>query len=220
MPVRPRRTGWVYTTAISWRLVAQRFSFVLFLILALGLLVFGRTKPVMIESVRAHILDSLAPVLDALARPMVLVESAKHNVVSYLNLRGENEKLRAQIAQLTQWQNAALALDNQNRELRGLLHYKAEPQLSYISARVIADAGGPFVRSLIITAGKIDGVREGMAAMTGDGLIGRVVEVGDWSSRILLITDMNSRIPVTISGSSAKFYISGVNGPVILAVTN
>jgi rod shape-determining protein MreC len=95
--------------------------------------------------------------------------------------------------------------------LRALLHFKTEPGLAYISARVIADTGGPFVRGLIITAGKVDGVREGMAAMTGDGLIGRVIEVGDWSSRVLLITDLNSRIPVTIAGSGDRAILAGDN---------
>ncbi len=110
-----------------------------------------------------------------------------------------------------QWQNAVANLQTENRELRGLLHFKTEPSLAYISARVIADTGGPFVRGLIITAGKLDGVREGMAAMTGDGLIGRVIEVGDWSSRVLLITDLNSRIPVTIAGSGDRAILAGDN---------
>src|SRR5580704_12656089 len=93
----------------------------------------------------------------------------------------------------------------------GLLHFKTEPGIAYISARVIADTGGPFVRGLIVTAGKVDGVREGMAAMTGDGLIGRVIEAGDWSSRVLLITDLNSRIPVTVAGSGERAILAGDN---------
>ncbi len=112
-----------------------------------------------------------------------------------------------------QWQNTALGLENENKELRQLLRYAPEPKLAFISARVIADAGGPFVRSLIVTAGKTDGVREGMAAMTGEGLIGRVVEAGEWSSRILLITDLNSRIPVVITGSGDHAIPGGDNAP-------
>lgn len=212
MPVHNQhRNDWVYTAAVSWRHVAQRFSFALFLLLAVGLLVAGRSQPVIMDDVRAHVLDGLAPVLDALARPMKLVDNVKQRIAYSVNLQDENAKLRAENARLTQWQNTALALENQNKELRGLLHYQAEPQLAYVTARVIADTGGPFVRSLVITAGKLDGVRDGMAAMTGDGLIGRVVEVGSWSSRILLINDMNSRIPVTITGSGDHAILAGDN---------
>ncbi len=213
MPVRPLHNDWVYTTAITWRMTLQRFSFILFLLLALGFLVLSRSQPVLIEQARAWFLDGLAPVLSALARPVVMVENAVQQVTSYLDLRAENEKLRAQNAQMTQWQNTALALENENKELRALLHYKPEPKQAYISARVIADAGGPFVRSLIITAGKTEGVRAGMAAMTGEGLVGRVVEVGEWSSRVLLITDLNSRIPVVISGSGDHAILAGDNAP-------
>ena len=126
---------------------------------------------------------------------------------------GRNARLKAQNADLLRWQNAALALKGENEELRGLLRYKVEPSVSYISARVIAETGGAFVRSLIVTAGKVDGVREGMAAVTGNGLIGRVVEAGEWTSRLLLLTDSNSRIPVAMVGSGDHAILSGDNTP-------
>ncbi|MFY9287549.1 MAG: rod shape-determining protein MreC [Alphaproteobacteria bacterium] len=211
MPVRPRSTGWVYVSAISWRALTHRFSFILFILAACGFLIVGRTHPVLMSDFRAHAVDSLAPVLDAIARPMTAVETAVSNAKSYLTLHAENERLRASNAEMRQWQNAVVSLQNENRELHNLLHFKIEPGLAYISARVIADTGGPFVRGLIVTAGKVDGVREGMAAMSGDGLIGRVVEVGDWSSRVLLITDLNSRIPVTVTGSGDRAILAGDN---------
>jgi len=211
MPVRQRSTGWGYVHVISWRAWTQRFSFILFIILACALLIFGRVQPAAIEGLRAHVVDSLTPVLDAVARPMTAIQSTISNAKSYLALRAENDQLRAQNAQMVQWQNAVVTLQNENHELHSLLHFKTEPGLAYISARVVADTGGPFIRSLVVTAGKVDGVREGMAAMTGDGLIGRVTEVGDWSSRILLITDLNSRIPVTVAGSGDRAILSGDN---------
>jgi rod shape-determining protein MreC len=211
MPVRPRTTGWSYIIAIPWRALNQRFSFILFMAMAIGLLIIGHVQPSLVEGTRTHIVDSIAPALDAIARPMAAAENAITRVKTYLSLQEENERLRQGNAQLTQWQNALVALQNENRDLRALLHFKTEPGLAYISARVIADTGGPFVRGLIVTAGKVDGVREGMAAMTGDGLIGRVIEVGDWSSRVLLITDLNSRIPVTIAGSGDRAILSGDN---------
>ena len=211
MPVRPRSTGWVYANVISWRSLTQRFSFIPFILLACGLIIFGRVQPQIVEGARAHFVDGVAPILDAIGRPMTATENAILNAKNYLTLRAENDKLRASNLQMAQWQNAVVSLQNENRELHALLHFKTEPGLAYISARVIADTGGAFVRSLVVTAGKLDGVREGMAAMTGDGLIGRVVEAGDWSSRVLLITDLNSRIPVTVAGSGDRAILAGDN---------
>ena len=211
MAVRSRSSGWIDTAAPSWRLVTQRFSFILFVVFSVFLLILGRAQPIFVEGLRIHVIDSMAPMLDAIARPMTASENIVETIESYFSLRSENEQLRADNAQMKQWQNAVVAIQNENRELRDLLHFRMEPGLAYISARVIADTGGPFVRGLIITAGRTDGVREGMAAMTGDGLIGRVVEVGDWSSRVLLITDLNSRIPVTVSDTGDRAILAGDN---------
>lgn len=211
MSVHTRRTGWVYATALSWRIAIQRFSFILFMVFSLGILFIGHTKPALVEYVRARTMDGLAPVFDVLSRPMAMIDGVTGRIQSYRSLMAENAKLRAENEQLLRWQNSALSLQTENKELRDLLRYKTEPSLAYISARVIADTGSSFVRSFIVTAGRLDGVREGMAAMTGEGLIGRVVEVGEWTSRIILITDMNSRIPVLLMGSADHAILAGDN---------
>jgi len=211
MSVHTNRSEWVTTTAMSWRVMVQRFSFVLFLAFSVGLLVIGRSNPAAIEHVRSRVMDGLAPTLSLLSRPMAMAESFTGRVQSYRSLLEENVRLRSENDNLVRWQNAALAMANENKELRGLLHYKAEPSLAYITARVIADTGGAYVRSLVVTAGSVDGVREGMAAMTGEGLVGRVVEVGDWTSRVLLITDMNSRIPVMVTDTGDHAILTGDN---------
>ncbi len=211
MPVRARSSGWSYVTAVSLRVVAQRFSFLIFMILALAMLVAGRAQPALVKEARSRAIATMAPVLDAFARPMTAAQGALSDVRSYVAVRRENVRLTRDNAQLKDWQNAVAMLQKENRELRALLNFKTEPGLAYISARVIADTGGPFTRGLIVTAGALDGVREGMAAMTGDGLVGRVVEVGDWSSRVLLMTDLNSRIPVTVADTGDRAILAGDN---------
>jgi len=207
-------SGWSsVAAAVPWRGVSQRFSFVIFALLALALLALSRAQPVMIAGLRTHVIDTLAPVLDAVARPMTAIENAGSAIRDTLSLRADNQKLREENAHMIEWENTVVSLEKENRDLRNLLHFKTEPSQSYISARVIADTGGAYVRGLIVTAGKTDGVREGMAAMTGDGLIGRVVEVGDWSSRVLLISDLNSRIPVTVAESGDRAILAGDNSP-------
>lgn len=211
---RPSSYGWFpAVSALTWRTIPYRFSSAFFLILSLVLLVFARAQPVALSSFRTHVVDGLAPVLDAAMRPMAALEQGEISVQHLLSLKTDNQRLREENLHLGEIQNTAIALKKENNELRALLNFKVEPGLSYISARVIADTGGAYERGLIVTAGRTDGVHEGMAAMTGGGLIGRVVEVGDWSSRILLISDLNSRLPVVIAETGDRFILSGDNSP-------
>jgi rod shape-determining protein MreC len=209
---RSSSSRWYTSTAVlSWRGLSRRFSAVIFVSLSILLLIFSRSQPEAVSSLRANTVDTIAPFLDFIARPALAIQDAGSSLRDIAFLRSENLKLREEKAHLIEWQNAVVLLEKENRELRALLNFKTEPRASYISARVIADTGGAYTRGLIITAGKSDGVREGMAAMTGEGLIGRVIEVGDWSSRVWLISDLNSRIPVTIAETGDRAILAGDN---------
>ena len=83
--------------------------------------------------------------------------------------------------------------------------------VSYVTARVIANSGGAYVRTVMINAGTDGGLARGQAAITGDGLVGRLTEVGSRAARVLLITDLNSRIPVRIEGSRTSAVLAGDN---------
>jgi rod shape-determining protein MreC len=96
-------------------------------------------------------------------------------------------------------------------ELRSLLRLVPQPAVSFVTARVIANSGGAFVRNFLVDAGSDSGVARGQAVITGDGLVGRVVEVGTRAARILLVTDLNSRIPVIVERSRQRAILSGDN---------
>jgi rod shape-determining protein MreC len=151
------------------------------------------------------------PILDAISRPAATAARFVESVHEVINLRNENDRLRSENATLLRWQQAAQRLDAENRSLRSLLNYKPELASSYITARVVADPGGAFVRTVVVTAGYRDGVRPGQAAVAGQGLMGRVVQVGEWSSRVLLVTDLNSRIPVVVEPSRQRAVMTGDN---------
>ncbi|MGH6920845.1 MAG: rod shape-determining protein MreC, partial [Geminicoccaceae bacterium] len=78
-------------------------------------------------------------------------------------------------------------------------------------ARVVADAGGPFVHTVLVDAGTDQGVVKGMAAVNERGLVGRVIEVGRRSARVLLLTDFNSRVPVMVEPARDQAILAGDN---------
>ena len=83
---------------------------------------------------------------------------------------------------------------------------------AFQTARVVADGGGIYARAVLLAAGPNHSLRKGQIALDERGLAGRVTEVGSRSARVLLATDMNSRIPVTLEGSRARAMMVGTNG--------
>ncbi len=201
----------VYRQAQPIRSLAQRFAYISMVAAAVGLMILGKVDVLLMDSIRAHVTDTVAPILDALSRPVESVAKAIDHVRQLSVLRQENTLLRESQARLLQWQTAALRLEAENKNLRDLLNYVPGSEPSFITARVIADTGGAFAHSLILNAGVRDGVAKGQAAMTGDGLVGRVAGAGSRSARILLITDLNSRIPVLVGTKRTRAILAGNN---------
>jgi rod shape-determining protein MreC len=106
----------------------------------------------------------------------------------------------------------ALALDAENQRLKASLHWIPDPDVSFVTARVVAEAGGIYARAVLLALGPNHGIRRGEIAVDERGLIGRITEVGARTARVLLITDLNSRIPVMLETSRAHAILVGTNG--------
>jgi rod shape-determining protein MreC len=197
-----------FASARAW---LQRFTFAFLFIAAFALMLLGRADGDLIQRARTALTDAVSPILDGVARPLESVRQAYDNARDFVNLRAENEALRQDQERLLQWQVVARQLEAENQGLRDLLKFIPDPGASFVTARVVADNGGAFVRTALVAAGYRDGVRRGDAAMTGDGLVGRVVEVGQRSARILLLTDINSRIPVVVERTRDQAILAGDN---------
>ncbi len=116
--------------------------------------------------------------------------------------------LQEEIRELKVWQARAIALEERVRAYQRILNLQGEPPSNAVTARVITENKGPFTRSLLANAGRAQGVETDYVAVNENGLVGRVIQVGERSSRILLVTDFSSRVPVMgeISGLRAVLY--------------
>lgn len=205
------RAGSVARIATPLRLWSQRFAFLLLLALAVGLIIVSRAETPVAERIRTRVVDAVEPLLAAAAQPITTVSGWLDMVGSLPTVHAENEKLRAEIEQLRQWEFAARELEAENRALRTLVNAAPELPGHHIVARVIADPGGSFVHSLLLNAGRREGVKPGLAVVNAEGMIGRVTEVGERSARVLLVTDLNSRIPVRLASTRDRAILAGDN---------
>ncbi|MDR0678522.1 MAG: rod shape-determining protein MreC [Holosporaceae bacterium] len=126
-----------------------------------------------------------------------------------INLHNENLKLQEEIEYLKK-------LQLENAELRQLLSLKESTNFSTIIAKVINVFSNDFTQLCILDVGQADGVSEGDTVKNSEGLVGRVIKVYDKWSQTLLITDMNSNIPVKIGELSVNAIMTGGNSNKIL----
>jgi rod shape-determining protein MreC len=193
------------------RAMIERITFPLLVLLSGVMIVLGKADQVVLESLKNSVMDAAAPALDMLSRPSGLVDTAVGRARDFLTVYQENARLAEENERLLGWQQAALKLASENAQLRDLLRVAPEPATSYVTARVIANSGGAYARSVMVNAGRENGVVRGEAAVTGEGLVGRVSEVGSRAARILLITDLNSRVPVIVEDSRQRAVLAGDN---------
>jgi len=164
-----------------------------------------------VERFRAATMDMAAPVLTAVSAPFTAMVDNLESVTTLRDLKAQNIRLSEENVRLQKWYESALKLQAENQSFRELLNVKADPALTFVTARVISDAGGSFVKSVLLPVGARDRVQKGNAVMSGHGLVGRVMEVGQSSSRVLLVTDLNSHIPVILQNTRTKAILAGKN---------
>lgn len=179
--------------------------------IALILFIFSAVSPQSFSVLRMSAADTAAPVIDVVTKPLRAMADTMRNVSGLSELQAENARLTQENVKLKEWYQTALLLEAENKSLKDLLNVKIEPSYKTITARIMADPGNAFVKSFIVNAGANDGVQKGQAVMSGEGLIGRVIEVGENSARVLLITDVNSRVPVIVEDTRQHAIMAGTN---------
>ena len=155
----------------------------------------------------------MAPVGDALSTPGRLTGQGVDGVKGYFFAVSENRRLRAELKEMAQWRDVAIALRDTNERYRAALGLKTDPPIPMASARIVTDSRGPFANSRLANAGSEAGVKPGNPVMSENGLVGRVVGVTQGVSRVLLLTDVASRTPVMVDRTNARAILTGDGGP-------
>jgi rod shape-determining protein MreC len=186
--------------------------------IALLAFAFSSINPQGVDRLRSGTADAFAPVLQTVSRPIQEAAAFVRNVSGLAEMQAENMRLEKENMRLREWYQAALVLEAENNSLRDLLNLKLEPQNNYITAQILSDSGNTFVKSLLVSAGIPDGVKKGQAVISGDGVVGRVIESGDKVARVLLLTDINSRVPVMVENTRQHAVLAGDNEQVPMLV--
>lgn len=171
-------------------------------------------RPHFFDGFRMQITDAFSPVLSTVSLPFQHAALFFHGVTELAQQQADVKRLEDENERLREWYQAALLLESENTSLRSLLNFESDPKLETITGRIIADQGNTYVKSLLVNIGRKQGVKKDAAVLAGQGLVGRVIDVGDDTSRILLVTDINARVPIMVNDTGQHAIMAGVNAGV------
>ncbi len=198
--------------SIQARQALAKLGVPLFFTVSLAVMLVGRADDRLASNARMWLADRLSPLYATLAEPATRIRRIGEDLLGIVDLASENRQLRAENARLVRWYEVALALEAENATLKENLRWIPEPSPSYVTGRVVADAGGVYARAVLLYVGPNSSVHKGQVALDASGLVGRVTEIGRRSARVLLITDSSSRIPVELAREHAAAIMVGNNG--------
>ena len=189
------------------------------MLISLCFVLFGTFQNPWLRQFRFALQETIAPIIYVISSPIRWSKAGYHATVSFFNTYSENERLLAENKSLRAWRTVALHLAADQTRLSELLNYTPPQKSTAVTARVLSDTGNRFTKTLVVSAGRKQGVTKGDVAMTSAGVLGRIVEVGTDASRLLLLTDYASRVPVVI-GSDQVFGILTGDGSLLPHVTS
>ncbi len=190
-----------------------RDAFWLYMGIALAMLaleIFGSGIP---RQIRGYANDFVAPVLSLFEGPIRASQAGLERLAGVGDIYLENQQLREENDRLRQWRVAAQRLILENERLSQILKVPEREIPPVATANIIGVGGGAFERSVLLNAGSGDGVLVNLPVVDELGLVGRTIEVGYLTTRVLLITDLNSRVPVRLERTNAVAIAEGLNEP-------
>ena len=207
--MKRRRALFVHLSHI--RLMVKKFAIVLLFFVAFLMMLFNKTDSVIIDKTSSVATSVFFPIVDFLAVPARIISGTLNYFYDFKNIREENKKLREENRELVVRSSRATALEIENQLLSNLLNYIPPKGVSYSVARVVAEEGDTFSHALIIYTANNNMVKKGQVVLSDSGVVGRIEHVGSVYSKVILITDINSKIPVMIEKSRVRGILSGDN---------
>lgn len=187
----------------------KRFFVIFFLGLSLYLFF---TAPKKISSISIEITGSvLSTGLVLYENIFESVNSIKQKFIYFQDLKKRNIELELEVARLKHLQNEVESVRAENTALKDLLTVTAEEEFKYVTAKLLSVSFSPFSKTALMSAGKKQGIEPDQIVINSQGLVGKVVEVSNNYAKIMLISDVNSRIPIKTSSSRENGILAGNN---------
>mgnify|MGYP001347683326 FL=1 len=202
--------GIAIRSALLQRGARQKFSLFFLILISIGLFALDSSELKPIKILRSLVNDGIYRASAITSSPLRFASATKDFFVNHIFIYEENEKLKIEVEQLKKQKFITSYLETENKQLQEVAQLDKKSSFETIGAKIMLDKNSPYLNSVIINKGSNVGIKLGMPVLSKGHLVGRIVEVNFISSRILLLNDLNSRIPVVISPNGAQAILSGV----------
>tara|TARA_Y100001980_G_C14520496_1_gene295770 strand:- start:535 stop:1377 length:843 start_codon:yes stop_codon:yes gene_type:complete len=189
----------------------QRFSLTTLIVISIIILIFEKYNFKAINLLKTSLKEIVYRSTFIVSVPENLVKNAYKLSLEHINLYEDYKKLNLEYKKLKAENLNIEFIKSENKILKSKIE-DIKDQKYEVLAKVIIDKQSPFLKSLIVNRGSKDKIELGMAVLDGDFLVGKVVEVNYLTSRILLLSDLNSKIPVSIEPNGIQSILSGTGG--------
>ena len=186
-------------SALLQRGARQKFSLFALIIASILILILDNTQIKPVKALRGLLNDVVYRVSVISSSPLKFSSATKDFFINHIFLYKENEKLKLEIQGLKKEKLQNSFLETQVKQLEEIVEIDKDSSFTTVAAKLMLDKNSPYLNSAIINKGNNSGIKIGMPVLSKGYLVGRIIEVNFISSRILLLNDLNSRIPVTIS---------------------
>ncbi len=207
--MKRRRSLFIHLSYI--RVLAKKFAIVILFLSAFVLMLLNKTESLIIEKTSSLATDVVSPMVDVLVIPARSIAGMYDYFRELKEVYRDNQVLREENKKLLNLYDKTRVLEVENKLLSGLLNYVPPPEATFMTARIIAEEGDAFSHSVIAYTGDNNKVKKGQVALSERGVVGRVDKVGQMYSKIILITDINSRIPVMVEKTRVRGILAGDN---------
>jgi rod shape-determining protein MreC len=190
----------------------QKFSLFFLILFSISILLLDKFSVPPINFVRSSINDLVYRVTVMAASPGKIIVYLGSKAKDHMNVYNDNKVLREEINLIKkkQFDVAFLKTENENLKIAlGLEKIKITEEDSITIANVLVDQVSPFLKSVLLNKGTRHGIVKGMTVFSKNFLIGTIIESNYLSSRVLLITDLNSKIPSVIQDTDVNVILAG-----------
>lgn len=202
--------GIAIRSALLQRGAKQKFSLFVLILLSVAIFSLDNIKIKPAELMRSLVNDAIYRVSAISSSPIKFSSDTKDFFVKHIFIYQENEKLKLELEELRKEKLNTSYLETENKQLQEIVQLDKKSAFVTVGAKIMLDKNSPYLNSAIINKGRQAGIQMGMPVLSKGYLVGRIVEVNFLSSRILLLNDLNSRIPVVISPDGYQAILSGI----------